>query len=358
MERVRLIDHIEEVTGIKIGKLNREDLIKTLSEQPNLIDDLRQRLLRVEKMEEDREAIVALFQRVSEIIPLRPLISSSISREKWKRWIESHPSKELRESLNYLYSKGYLERIFRHISQEEFEDALSLTIKKFKAKIRDLPFVLLIPATRNRSFKWVYRLTEQEWIGRRTCRGTRYLTKYLSENRKIRNIVILDDASYSGQQLSSWIKATIKGLESQGLLSININTVFPYMGKRAVKEIKRIKQKNKRHRILSFYKEEIEDTSSVLSEISGLEKDKRAEGIPDHVAKFKNYLEKMGEIGPNKEPSACFWFDHKIADDIGLYKILFGNKDVPPLMYYSIFDQMMIPPYGEGYIRWAFERIL
>ena len=165
------------------------------------------------------------------------LWNNSPDLKKLKKWVEAHDEK-LRELAQFI-ADGI---ISSYIGYDKFLDGLRETAKEFANSIGDKPYIAYIPGGTEKSTDWVFRIVQGEIpkpahtvqiaTGATPEKEKKHLSKILQENEDIKDIVIVDDAAYSGERLAVWIRdiCIAAAFASQ---EITIHLVVPFMTKYA-----------------------------------------------------------------------------------------------------------------------------
>lgn len=153
--------------------------------------------------------------------PPVPLTSNAILQEKANAWIEAHE-----ESLQNTARK-FIQNI-RHISFSQFTDRLRRAVESFNRRLTGLPeeqrkFVIVIPQHKvHSSNKWTTELAlpffkkpPEDII------LSSQLNAFLVQNPQVKQVVLVDDAVYSGKQMSSYLQEYRK-------IGIQYHVIVPY----------------------------------------------------------------------------------------------------------------------------------
>lgn len=140
----------------------------------------------------------AMTQKVGIQFPvILPLFSSPLDPKAINDWIETHASIPKIKDIAAKIAKH-----INYISFEQFLSQLQITIDHFN-KIVTEPYVLVVAGEVGKSDHWVTSLALEQcglrWPN--TIIFSFQVTTYLQENSHIRNILLLDDASYSADHI-------------------------------------------------------------------------------------------------------------------------------------------------------------
>lgn len=165
--------------------------------------------------------------------------SNPIDRIKANKWIMGHPKKY----------RGFAKKIIdhiQHISFTKFLKVLKTSVDSFNFYLKGLKddqqeFVIVVPNMR--SNLWVTELAMKSFQKRPVDIITMdNLSQFLKDHPQVNKVVTLDDAAYSGHQLSGYlgnIDATIQGV--RGSISENktsIHVILPYGTRSGIRRIK------------------------------------------------------------------------------------------------------------------------
>jgi hypothetical protein len=191
----------------------------------------------------------------------------------------------------------------RHVSFPEFVDTLQNAISDFNRKVTE-PYVIY---TDNfgpgKSIPWVMDIAGAVGLRRPdSTQSSATIREYLQGHSEIRDIAIIDDATYSGEQVSGMVATLNSWIDHDPELAhrgMNIHIVIPFATDQAIEKIQ-----NK-----------INPESSVSVDFS---KHSRIETIGDIFSRLglkgteleKQLKEVYGEDGKR----TLTYFDHKVAD--------------------------------------------
>jgi hypothetical protein len=224
--------------------------------------------------------------------PKKPIQSYPPDPKKSIEWVSSHPP-ELKELASKIMDS------VEHISHEEFEKALLSSVESFNRHLASLPknqreYTIVLPDSCPRPFK-PYTEMSNLWITMLALPFLRFpptkiavaqmMTGKPLKDVKTKNIVLFDDASYSGSQISE----IMGGMHPDR--STRIHIVTPFMTSRA--------------------------STKIREELKGLVWIANYREIPMLCNLLdQNQIEKIKSafLQPHPETLAMTYFDHKIAD--------------------------------------------
>lgn len=296
---------------------------------------------------EDADKINDFFTKAEESIRYRPNYSLKMketdailrdleSRDKAKRvpsQVVSKPRRRLRRSIKWRppnYDPPPLDIIksiivlTMYVSFDEFLYALKINLEKFIDNIKNKPYILFNSRKENKSNYWISSiilnlLKETNYFFVNSL--DRLLT--LKQEGYKGDVLILDDAAYSGQQMYNYIQVIKSVIDT----STKIHLILPYMSEGA----------RKRWTIdFDFYDVCNSSTCNkqvvVYNEIAV----KKLPFNPFFELQKAELLRKYKD--PIKYP---FYFDHKIADHQSTYTILYEkimyltDPTLPTLAFYK-----------------------
>jgi hypothetical protein len=197
--------------------------------------------------------------------------SLDIDRDKQQQWIDAHSESK------QMIAKQIINNL-RYISFDEFKDGLNSAIQKFNDYLAEQPnqnYAILILAQPGKSFSWVTSLALDNLFIKPSCfivyddrlsptaRCDIINQQEISSN--LGHIVILDDASYSGNQLRSIIYGFNNQLETFDMVRLKqaqLHTIIPFVSQASLAAM----QKNSLI-TNSFYASLIENTPQELKSI-------------------------------------------------------------------------------------------
>lgn len=260
--------------------------------------------------------------------------SNPIDRIKANKWIIRHP-KEYRG-----FAKKIIDHI-QHISFKKFMKVLKASVDSFNFYLKGLKddqqeFVIVVP--NKRSNLWVTELAMKSFQKRPVdIIMMDDLSQFLKDHPQVNQVATLDDAAYSGHQLSGYlgdINSTIQKVRgSTSESGTNIHVILPY-GTRS--GIRRIKDAGKNVKISHH------QTMLSALELSQLgvftdEEEKRLEELIS--------VDQIDSDMVRLDTTTLTYFDHKIADYVSTVrpplvgKHLYGGGSGPH------FIKDVVPPY-------------
>ncbi|MCK5492510.1 MAG: HAD family hydrolase, partial [Candidatus Omnitrophica bacterium] len=290
---LQVISVIEKSTGIpdfKISKVSKRAIIKTY-----------------------------LKNREKEIFPenivQRPLVDNPVDKNKAEKWINSH-SVQLRKLA------GFLADNISYINQEEFENALDESIKEFTNNIKEKPYIVLLPKYDNRPIKsnhWCYELAREKgfFLSAIISDKTKILISEIRE-KGIRDVVIIDDASYSGSQVREKIMNFLDKLEEENIdrSEINVHIIIPFMTLIAENRIRK-KFKNKMNDIYIYRQRKIETIYEIFQSVVKKYPDRRNE-FNDFLSLIRKTYGIGSSISKNFTSRTLTYFQHKIPNGLAI----------------------------------------
>jgi len=218
-------------------------------------------------------------------LPLRtikPLTDFSIDPVRAREWVEMQNTPEFQELAQFI-----LDHI-NYIPQEKLEAGLQESMDDFMPQFKE-PYVL-VGSSISHSEEWMYGLAlERGFPKAEGVVNEKDIQEWLKENPHVKNVVILDDAAYSGQQLERVIKAT--------MADVDIHVVIPFMTQAAEQRAQNISP-----RVKIYKHRTIESMDGIFGHLDPGER-LRMRGIFDQAFPWAN-----------TEGVTLTYFQHKNAD--------------------------------------------
>ncbi|MBF0522531.1 MAG: glycerophosphodiester phosphodiesterase [Candidatus Omnitrophica bacterium] len=158
----------------------------------------------------------------------RPLVDNPIDPVKAKQWVAAQGASEIRDLAQFLLNH------VTHVSQKEFETALQETVNDFNANMGDKPYILVFPSeNEDRSIGWTYQLALEKGLkpAQHVIRLDQLDVAQQISKTGVHDIVLIDDAVYSGHQMLSHVRKLFKAMRKDSLDSsdFNFHFVTPFM---------------------------------------------------------------------------------------------------------------------------------
>ncbi len=209
-----------------------------------------------------------------------------------EKWIALHSCEEQKIAKKFVKNISY-------ISYNKFLQRLHASVESFKREIQHQPYVVVLPEEgKDNSNYWV------------TSLGVKYLKdhppvqvllaeqlpEFLMHNKSLNNLVFFDDASYSGDQMSGYLKKLGSKLEG---MDHHIYLIIPFMGYNAERCLEKywISERQKMFTVYQLF----------------------------HDDKVKNLILKNAVGGyndVNPEQLSLTYFAHKVADNWSIHNAL------------------------------------
>lgn len=235
--------------------------------------------------------------------PLRPVKNVPIDYEKAQAWVGAHPDEATRKAAEEILQS------IRYVDQETFERDLRRTVLDVNAAIEG-PYLSLI--SRGKSNQWVMELAlaqgaklPENVIDFDDAKG---LEQVLRANPDITELVLFDDATYSGSQLSSHVRETERLVEQFGR-KVRFHIVVPYISSYAYKELSNNPAIviHNHERVLTF--DEMVDSAENKETILAM------------------YPELTGCIGcGDLSTRRLIYFQHKVADSLSIIEAVYQGE--------------------------------
>lgn len=261
----------------------------------------------------------------------KPAFSNAISQSARQAWIDAHGDAVSREVAVYLADH------LTHIDQRTFERQLAETVGAFNKNIPKKYIVITNGV--EKSTQWVYGLAQSQFAHPpEALVDFREVQKWLAKHPDVTDVVIIDDASYSGQQQEAML--TSLG-DASRVNPVSAHLLYPYMTARAV--ILRDAISTPGVRSVGY------PAAPIPSLNEYLDGEDRA-----YQTKLRDTLRRLYSIQTPEDADRIYltYFDHKVPDGDSFFYVLragfVGDSDqrVP-----------LIPetkePYKAGYDQWV-----
>lgn len=327
-----LLCDVREVLG-SLSILNPEDSVRinTINIAIDEIFDLRARSSNTAESFSLGAPITSekpLIGPLSSVEIPRPSRSNAMDPRELRRWIASH-SPGVRDAVEAAASK------VRHVSQEEFEKSLGKCADQLMEVIAGIGvpdnFEFSVYGQPHKSNKWVYRLAEdhlspltpQSFLDAKIC------SSYEPDSVP-KNIMIFDDATYSGEQLSRIIRDIYSQVSSVQFENPDIPMpkvwiCIPFMTNKGEKNVRSafegtgieffMAEHERIDTLQELFKSD-PDTLSVLDSMWGFSWAEVLSGARDMPP------EKIKHLEARAESQGLIYFDHKVGDGLSFPKAL------------------------------------
>ncbi|MFC2062011.1 phospholipase D-like domain-containing protein, partial [Elusimicrobiota bacterium] len=281
----------------------------------------------------------------------RSLIDNPVDEQKSKEWEDAHEDKYFKEAA------GILKNGVRYIDQEEFEDGLDETVTDLRSAImgvkKEKPYVILKYHDEDSS-DWTYELAIEK--GMPPAADIIYVNKdkdierlkKLIAKKGINNLVIMDDAGFSGLNITEeYINNKMHSIA--GMAEFNLHIAIPFMTKTAENNINNGLQQIDGINLNICKHESIETIEDIVRrQRPGTDADKILATL-DHM-----YGESYEYDSNYNSSLALTYFQHKIADGWSVHKDVFLGQVKTPSGQVSMYKPFMhedVPaPYKSDYI--------
>ncbi|MDD4202882.1 MAG: hypothetical protein PHQ52_05390, partial [Candidatus Omnitrophica bacterium] len=188
----------------------------------------------------------------------RPIIDTSPDLDKITTWINAQPSEELQNIARFISDN------ITYVDQQQFEDGVQESVRRFSMDCTE-PFGLFLLEGKNgekKSNEWVYALAQEKGLREPDSivysvdddydRNTEDMLDWLNDNPDINDILFIDDAAYSGDQIYNWVEAIANAwreyVDENDISSedreLTIHIVVPFMSKDAFDRIESLLDEN------------------------------------------------------------------------------------------------------------------
>jgi len=269
--------------------------------------------------------------------PKEPDSYEGIDEKNYGLWLNEYLP-EYRTTLNQLKDK------ITHVTHEVFENSLRNCVLKFKeatSHIEDFRCISLVQP--NKSQKWVtevamtkgFEATKYFFLGEEAANGLDYAlgNRPPSPKRKenFKNVVIIDDGSFSGTQMANNISNANRIIESKVGQAPTFHILIPFITKTAREKINNLSQNGINVTLYS-------DTEMPL--------------VADCIN--EEYLPKLVEILWPQHPelkqleraqsTSLYWFDHKMPNSMSFPEVIAGGHiTLPKVRKAQINDIQFLP---------------
>lgn len=243
-------------------------------------------------------------------VPL-PLFSSPPNKTNLERWANGHPTPRLRGIAHKIADN------LNYISFEHFLKALQNVVTQFNAKIGNEPYVLLVQKIND-------KLASDDWttsIALNQC-GLKSpsiiltvddLNGYLKQNPNIKNILILDDAMYSGTQKIR----LMQDIESENveIEHITLNIGIPFLTNYA---------KTRMQEHVQYYNQEHAQYYNKVDFMDHQIMPSMKDILGEEDFSFLSNL-KCDSI---EDGYTLTYFDHKVADSMSFFQPIYNGTSI------------------------------
>lgn len=241
----------------------------------------------------------------------RPVRGNVIDRTKAQNWVEEF-ARQIPKKIRQKY-KDFAQLIvdnITHISQEQFEEQLQKSVKEFNIAIGDKPYVVVFFNKKDepKSNEWVYYLSLEK--GLRPAKKIVYVSSaselqgrkfYDEDGNEITDILYIDDAAYTGGQVSGNVYRGFSG----GRQTVHI--VIPFMTKQSVD---RINDLTKSRKGIPGINVQIYDHKMIETVAEIIKRTRKSQNLSEEViSELSNYVN-ISET----ESGTLTYFDHKLPD--------------------------------------------
>ncbi len=191
-------------------------------------------------VDHDDQYIHDHFPRHPQVLwpPAMPLKSKAITQDQKNAWIQSKP-KDYQDIARQEASS------IRYISFSEFLSKLKKSINSFNDCLNQQPkdrqkYILVVDERKNKSGPWVTALALKYLanIPHKILDFNEVKSYDPSKEGKVDHIVFIDDASYSGNQLTMFADWFLQlGVVNDNFLLLQMHIVIPYMSEKSIAKL-------------------------------------------------------------------------------------------------------------------------
>lgn len=258
-------------------------------------------------------SIIGVYDFVTDNLmgkPKHPDPCQGMNENLYEQWVAANKNE-------YAKPLAELKTKITHVSYEHFQIVLKETIERFLSTISNKSrFVSLVEP--GKSQKWVTEIAIQNGlkasayvcIGEEGANNLEYAVQNISsKDRRFKHYVIVDDGSYSGNQMTNNISTAYRILKEKFADEPIFHVLIPFITKTASTKINNLKTKG----IIVNLHSSIE-MPTVYEAIS---EEKRAKVLqilwPHQSGSKQDNLAKS---------TALYWFDHKIPNSMSFPEVL------------------------------------
>lgn len=243
-------------------------------------------------------------------LPKKPVAQPKLNDQNYKLWVKAYPL-ECSPALTELKGK------ITHVSYEVFCNSLNQTVQKFKdatAGIKKFHYVALVQP--DKSQKWVTEIALTQslkpfaflCLGEEGANNLEYALKDIyPKDQRYRHFVIVDDGSFSGNQMANNISAANRIINTKFAVNPIFHILIPYMTKTAQEKMNSLKGID-----IKLY------TSVTMPLVSECVSQKNLGKVLQSL--WPSLTEEERKKRSNS--IALYWFDHKIPNSMSFPQTL------------------------------------
>lgn len=234
-------------------------------------------------------------------IPRIP-IRTTLDKNAYSRWVAAYDKK-------YTPALEALQKKIIHVSYSAFERALEVTLNKFQTANVGIRCVSLVEP--DKSQKWVteiaiqkgFRATAYINVGEEGANALDFALQEIEYNdqRFTGHYIIIDDGSYSGNQMANNISQADKILQNKFDVKPTFHVLLPFITDAALERIQELKSKKIKVKLY---------TSEIMPSI---EQSIEAKHLPLVKEVLWQHFDK-NERDRRAHSTPLYWFDHKIPN--------------------------------------------
>ncbi|MFA6383961.1 MAG: hypothetical protein WCY10_01165, partial [Candidatus Omnitrophota bacterium] len=282
----------------------------------------------------------------------RPVVDARMDPVKADAWVNAHPP-ELRAMARTIVDN------IRYIDYPEFKAGMRTSVEMFNKEV-DSPFIAVVVGGDNKSNGWALNIAqdfglEPEFIVPDVVVGKKQgkVIARLIANPDIKDVLISDDASYSGQQIGVYVsklQRDIRDLPELRDRGIKIHILVPFATDNAIAHVSKCIQKES-GTTLTWYRDpgrgRIETVADIFSRLQAQD--------PKYAEIYKDVEENYVTTG---ETVGLTYFQHKAPDLVsflhgggeeGLLDGAVVARSHPGVIEGVRFIPPIISPYKQGY---------
>ncbi len=280
----------------------------------------------------------------------RPWLSNLFDLEKLRRWVNAHPRKW--RPLIRLIAKN-----IHHVSQEKFEEALQEAVDDFKSKFSGSYLMMNLEMSQPDSVEWVRSLVLEKGLPAPVNPDlSQSMIEALRANPEVLDVVIADDASYTGDALGSYILRIQEHFPERKL---RFHVLVPFMTRASVSTVKKKVSERTPSKIYFYKHRQIETLEEILKKASPKYIQMAKELYAGHHSdlNFDDYNFEHDKV------RTLTYFDHKVPDTLSFFKHILdgwvlglnGRFQVSKGRFSLI--PKTVEPYHPDYQEWAKRQI-
>lgn len=269
-------------------------------------------------------SIIGVYDYVDDKVmtaPKAPTSQPALVGRNFDAWVAAYES-TFGAALNELKTK------IKHVSYAAFQNSLKTAITKFKTAssgVKKFHCVALVQP--GKSQKWVTEVAMQKGfkanayvcLGEEGADNLEYSLRSISpKDKRFKNIVIIDDGSFSGNQMANNISAAHRILKKKfNDEAPQFHVLIPYITKTAKDKIEKLSEKGVKVTLYSA-----EQMPTVTESVSKSKLSKLLEALWPHLGEEERLA--------RGNSSSLYWFAHKMPNSMSFPDVVATGKVTQP----------------------------